>query len=32
MKGFENNLENLFTESKNLEKEIQKNLKSLKYE
>ncbi|WP_417857724.1 HsdM family class I SAM-dependent methyltransferase [Xanthomarina gelatinilytica] len=32
MNGFESNLESLFFESKNLEKEIQKNLKSLKYE
>ncbi|WP_010521153.1 HsdM family class I SAM-dependent methyltransferase [Aquimarina agarivorans] len=32
MKGFESNLENLFAESKSLEKEIQENLKMLKYE
>lgn len=32
MKGFETNLESLFTESKSLEKEIQTNLKGLKYE
>ena len=32
MKTFESNLENLFAESKTLEKEIQNNLKSLKYE
>ncbi len=32
MKGFESNLESLFSESKSLEKEIQENLKSLKYE
>tara|TARA_R110002051_G_scaffold325676_1_gene430066 strand:- start:381 stop:2009 length:1629 start_codon:yes stop_codon:yes gene_type:complete len=32
MKDFESNLENLFTESKSLEKEIQNNLKSLKYD
>jgi type I restriction enzyme M protein len=30
--SFENNLETLFVESKRLEKEIQTNLKSLKYE
>lgn len=32
MKTFENNLANLFAESKTLEMEIQNNLKSLKYE
>ena len=32
MNAFENNLESLFTESKSLEKEIQTNLKSLKYD
>ncbi|MBE7661007.1 class I SAM-dependent DNA methyltransferase [Tenacibaculum finnmarkense] len=32
MKGFEDNLESLFTASKGLEKEIQHNLKGLKYE
>ena len=32
MKTFESNLEELFAESKTLEKEIQNNLKSLKYE
>jgi type I restriction enzyme M protein len=32
MKSFESNLESLFTESKTLEKEIQNNLKGLKYE
>ncbi len=32
IKGFESNLENLFAESKSLEKEIQNNLKGLKYE
>lgn len=32
MKGFESNLEGLFAESKSLEKEIQLNLKSLKYD
>ncbi|MCO6173587.1 type I restriction-modification system subunit M [Flavobacterium sp. NRK F10] len=32
MKTFENNLESLFAESKALEKEIQNNLKGLKYE
>ncbi|MCG8807442.1 SAM-dependent DNA methyltransferase [Tenacibaculum finnmarkense] len=32
MKGFEDNLESLFAESKVLEKEIQHNLKGLKYE
>ena len=32
MKGFETNLENLFSESKSLEKEIHKNLKSLNYD
>jgi type I restriction enzyme M protein len=32
MNGFESNLETLFSESKSLEKEIQKNLKSLKYD
>ncbi|WCC45646.1 N-6 DNA methylase [Tenacibaculum finnmarkense] len=32
MKGFEDNLESLFAESKGLEKEIQHNLKGLKYE
>jgi len=32
MKDFESNLESLFTESKSLETEIQKNLKSLEYE
>lgn len=32
MKNFESNLEDLFTESKTLEKEIQNNLKGLKYE
>ncbi|MBE7669564.1 N-6 DNA methylase [Tenacibaculum piscium] len=32
MKGFEDNLESLFAESKSLEKEIQHNLKGLKYE
>ncbi len=32
MKTFESNLESLFAESKNLEKEIQNNLKGLKYE
>ncbi|MCD8417849.1 SAM-dependent DNA methyltransferase [Tenacibaculum finnmarkense genomovar finnmarkense] len=32
MKGFEDNLESLFSESKGLEKEIQHNLKGLKYE
>ena len=32
MKGFEHNLENLFAESKSLEKEIWENLKTLKYE
>ncbi len=32
MKNFESNLEDLFAESKTLEKEIQNNLKSLKYE
>ncbi|WP_233897072.1 HsdM family class I SAM-dependent methyltransferase [Tenacibaculum piscium] len=32
MKGFEDDLESLFAESKGLEKEIQHNLKGLKYE
>jgi len=32
MNTFESNLENLFAESKNFEKEIQNNLKSLRYE
>ena len=32
MKGFESNLESLFAESKSLEKAIQENLKTLKYE
>ena len=32
MKGFETNLENLFVESTGLEKEIQGNLKSLRYD
>mgnify|MGYP001791467052 CR=1 FL=1 len=32
MKAFESNLESLFAESKSLEKEIQENLKGLKYE
>lgn len=32
MNSFESNLESLFTESKGLENDIQKNLKSLKYE
>ncbi len=32
MKGFESNLENLFAESKVLEKEIKGNLKTLRYE
>jgi type I restriction enzyme M protein len=32
MKTFESNLEELFAESKTLEKEIQHNLKGLKYE
>jgi type I restriction enzyme M protein len=32
MNDFESNLESLFAESKNLEKEIQNNLKSLKYD
>jgi len=32
LKGFKSNLETLFTESKSLEKEIQVNLKTLKYE
>lgn len=32
MKGFESNLETLFDESKSLEKEIQNNLKGVKYE
>ncbi|MCG8802983.1 HsdM family class I SAM-dependent methyltransferase [Tenacibaculum finnmarkense] len=32
MKGFEDNLESLFAESKSLEKEIKHNLKGLKYE
>ena len=32
MKGFESNLEELFMESKTLEKEIQNNLKGLKYD
>jgi type I restriction enzyme M protein len=32
MKSYESNLESLFTESKTLEKEIQNNLKGLKYE
>jgi type I restriction enzyme M protein len=32
MKGFESNLETLFSESKSLENEIQKNLKTLRYE
>jgi type I restriction enzyme M protein len=32
MKGFKTNLDNLFAESKNLEKEIQKQLNGLKYE
>ncbi|MCD8400218.1 HsdM family class I SAM-dependent methyltransferase [Tenacibaculum finnmarkense] len=32
MKGFEDNLESLFAESKGLEKEIQHNLKGLKYD
>jgi len=32
MNGFESNLESLFAESKSLEKEIQNNLKGLKYE
>ena len=32
MNGFENTLEGLFAESKSLEKEIQENLKGLKYE
>ncbi|MDY7396293.1 class I SAM-dependent DNA methyltransferase [Aureibaculum sp. 2210JD6-5] len=32
MKGFKSNLENLFAESKSLEKEIQNNLKELRYE
>lgn len=32
LKGFENNLKGLFAESKELEKEIENNLKGLKYE
>ena len=32
MNGFKNNLDSLFSESKSLEKEIQKQLNSLKYE
>jgi type I restriction enzyme M protein len=32
LKGFEDNLKNLFAESKELEKEIENNLKGLKYE
>lgn len=32
MNGFESNLESLFAESKGLEKDIQENLKSLRYE
>lgn len=32
LKGFESNLDKLFVESEILENEIQKNLKSLKYE
>ena len=32
MNDYESNLENLFTESKYLEKEIKENLKSLRYE
>ena len=32
MKAFESNLESLFAESKSLEKEIQNNLKGLKYD
>jgi type I restriction enzyme M protein len=32
MNGFESNLDSLFSESKSLEKEIQNNLKRLKYE
>ncbi|EPR72561.1 Type I restriction-modification system, DNA-methyltransferase subunit M [Winogradskyella psychrotolerans RS-3] len=32
MKGFESNLESLFSESKSLEKEIQNNLKTFRYE
>jgi type I restriction enzyme M protein len=32
LKGFEDNLKNLFAESKELEKEIQKQLNGLKYE
>ncbi len=32
LKGFEDNLTNLFAESKGLEKEIKKNLKGLKYD
>ncbi len=32
MLGFESNLDTLFAESKNLEREIQENLKSLRYE
>jgi type I restriction enzyme M protein len=32
MKTFQSNLDSLFSESKELEKEIQKQLKGLKYE
>jgi type I restriction enzyme M protein len=32
LKGFEDNLKNLFAESKELEKEIENNLKGLRYE
>lgn len=32
LKGFENNLEKLFADSETLEKEIQNNLKTLKYD
>jgi type I restriction enzyme M protein len=32
MKGFEENLNNLFSESRTLETEIQNNLKGLRYE
>jgi type I restriction enzyme M protein len=32
IKSFQSNLENMFSESRDLEKEIQKNLKGLKYE
>ena len=32
LKGFESNLKNLFAESKELEKEIENNLKGLRYD